>query len=143
MKRFTYIQEYLVPIISWKAAKVLDILPQHYPYPPKWKHNHTSTSTENVIETTQQQHPPQHAGYFNSIPQCLLGKCSYGAEEAKPFCAEAPWLVPFAYEKKAENRIGIAPTAEYHCTSRPRCAPIVVTPTKAQTAYACALTYHD
>jgi len=128
-------------IISWKAAKALDILPQHYPYPPNWETNYSPEHVLQATTTTSSDIPTagqlvqQYSTVFDGQVTTMVGE-SFAialAEGAKPFCVKAPRSVPFAYREKLKSELEllqqqniIAPVTQV----TEWCAPIVVTPKK-------------
>ena len=92
-------------IMSWKAAKALGILSQHYPLPPP-----TNDSLEPNIKVTTSTHtPPSMDDLKLEFPTVFDGsiRTMKGEEfhisltaHAKPFCVHTPRSVPFIYRDK-------------------------------------------
>ena len=116
-------------ILSWKAAKGLNILPQTYPYP----------ATRPVINSfnlpTADPIVAEFPDVFSDQVTSMEGEefhISLSAN-AKPFCVNTPRAVPFAYRDKLKAELDllqtqgiIAPVTE----PTEWCAPIVVAPKK-------------
>ena len=116
-------------ILSWKAAKGLNILPQTYPYP----------ATRPVINSfnlpTADPIVAEFPDVFSDQVTSMEGEefhISLSAN-AKPFCVNTPRAVPFAYRDKLKAELDLLQTQGIVApVTEPTewCAPIVVAPKK-------------
>ena len=66
-------------------------------------------------------------------------------DDAKPFCVNTPWSIPFAYHDKLQTDLDIL---ERQQIIAPVTTPtewrthIIVTPKRVQTGFECVLTFH-
>ena len=128
-------------LISWKAAKGLGILPDHYPHPgrtlkdtPQPNIKTASSEPSNTFSTAEEiMH--EFSSVFNGQVTTIHGETFTISlkEGAEPFCVKAPRSIPFAYREKLKKELGllqqqgiIEPVTE----ATEWCAPIVVTPKK-------------
>ena len=123
-------------LLSWKAAKGLNILPQCYPQPcgiPSVNSNATPVTTNHAV--TSQQIMQEFPTVFDGHIKTMEGEKFHIAltDDAEPFCIKAPRVIPFAYRDKLKAELEllqqqgiIAPVTE----PTEWCAPIVVTPKK-------------
>ena len=125
-------------LLSWKAAKGLNILPANYPNPL------TLSSCSNLpsIAVIERDLLPSSGNIMAEFPSVFDGqvKVMDGEEfrielvdNAQPFCVQTPRAIPFAYREKLKNELDllfsqgiITPVT----TPTEWCAPIVVTPKK-------------
>ena len=121
-------------LLSWKAAKGLNILPRSYPHPP--------SPPQVAANTTNSSHPTTSSDIMNKYPSVFDGqiKTMEGeqfhialTDDAKPFCVHTSRTIPFAYRDKLKAELDllqqqgiIVPVTE----PTEWCAPIVVTPKK-------------
>ena len=132
--------EVTATLLSWKAAKGLQILPEHYPNPLPAPSPPcvavTNTSITNASRTTSPQavmmeYPSVFDGHIKTMEgekfRIVL------TDDAKPFCVHTPRAIPFAFRDKLKAELDllqaqgiIAPVTE----PTEWCAPIVVTPKK-------------
>ena len=132
-------------IMSWKTAKGLNILPEHYPDPVAITHTAVEPAAPklvevNVINTVADI--PKKSEMINMYPTVFDGQIRVmpGKEfhisviaNAQPFCVHTPWTIPFAYRDRLKAELHllqsqniITPVTE----ATTWCAPIVVTPKK-------------
>ena len=118
-------------ILSWKAAKGLNILPQSYPYPV----SRITVKSLNSKIPTADEIMAEFPEVFSEHVTTMEGEkfCISLIADAKPFCVKAPRAIPFAYRDKLEAELKtlqsqgiITPVTE----PTEWCAPIVVTPKK-------------
>ena len=98
-------------ILSWKAAKALSILPEHYPEPIPLPTTSKPQPRLNVNATTF----VPHAGSFTTEFPTLFDQNirSMGGEtfhitlteNATPFCIKTPRYIPFAYHDKVKAEL--------------------------------------
>ena len=132
-------------IISWKAAKALGILPEHYPNPIPPATTLTVTTPHqgaNIRVTATMNGAPSQNEINRAFPTAFDGQIRMmeGEEfhislttDAKPFCINTPRSIPFAYRDELKSELDlllsqkvIMPVTEVTVW----CAPIVVTPKK-------------
>ena len=130
-------------MISWKACKVLGILPQCYPTPqPPVPANPPIPPSIRSINTTTMEPSPATDQLIAAFPTVFDGQIRVMqgeefhiaiSETAKPFCVHTPRTIPFAYRDKLQAELHllasqniITPVTE----ATTWCAPIVVTPKK-------------
>ena len=121
-------------LLSWKAAKGLTVLPEHYPNPVPAVAPHIAATTTNQPALT-----PDVRGEFPSIfdgqVRTMDGETFHITltEDAQPFCVNTPRAIPFAFRDKLKAELDllqeqgiITPITEPTVW----CAPIVITPKK-------------
>ena len=119
-------------LVSWKACKALNILPQSYPEPMKVCN---VTSTETAQHLTSESLIQEFPSVFDSKVKPMEGERFHIAltDDAKPFCVHTPRTIPYAYREKLRAELQ---SLEEHGVITPVsyptewCAPIVVTPKK-------------
>ena len=120
-------------LLSWKAAKGLTILPEHYPNP-----SHATTPSLAVINASR---PAPAIDIRCEFPSVFDGHIKMEGEkfhialteDAQPFCVRTPRTIPFAFRDKLKVELDllqeqgvIAPVTE----PTDWCAPIVIAPKK-------------
>ena len=122
-------------LLSWKAAKGLTILPEHYPNPPP-----TITPPRLAVATANEPVPTlnvkrEFPSVFDGQINTMDGEEFHITltEDAQPFCVNTPRAIPFAFRDKLKAELDflqdqgiITPVTE----PTEWCAPIVVTPKK-------------
>ena len=93
-------------LLSWKAAKGLNILPQCYLQPcgiPSVNLNATPVTTNHAV--TSQQIMQEFPTVFDGHIKTMEGEKFHIAltHDAKPFCIKAPRVLPFAYETNSRQ----------------------------------------
>lgn len=123
-------------LLSWKAAKGLNILPECYPHPsntPSTNSIATPTTINHVVSS--QQIMQEFPSVFDGQIKTMEGEKFHIAltDNAKPFCVNTPRAIPFACRDKLKAELDllqqqgiIAPVTEPTAW----CAPIMVTPKK-------------
>ncbi len=121
-------------LLSWKAAKGLTILPEHYPNPTPAITPHLAVATANQPALTfdiRREFP----SVFDGRIKTMNGENFHITlrEDAQPFCVNTPRAIPFAFRDKLKAELDllqeqgiITPVTE----PTEWCAPIVVTPKK-------------
>ena len=128
-------------IISWKAARALGILPEHYPNPVSPATANLSTDP-NIKVTISISMTSCHHKITQAFPTVFDGQIRtmegekfhiFLKLEARPFCISTPRSIPIAYHEKLKSELDlliaqdvITPVTE----ATEWCAPIVVTPKK-------------
>ena len=87
-------------LLSWKAAKGLNILPQCYPQPcgtPSVNSNAITTTTNHTV--TLQQIMQEFPTIFDGHIKTMEGEKFHIAltDDARPFYVKAPRVMPFTY----------------------------------------------
>ena len=133
-------------IISWKAAKALGTLPEHYPAPlppatPTIAATPHADANVNAITPTstlptQRGVTQMHPNMFDGQIRTMEGEKFHISlrPDAKPFCVNTPQSIPFAYLNKLKDEIDLllAENIIMEVTEATEwCAPIVVTPKKS------------
>ena len=136
-------------LISWSAAKALDILPEFYPTPapqtlpptdsvnePSTQINAVGTSASNPVNLpTTDQIMSEFSSVFDGQIRIMPGENFHIslAPDSRPFCVTTPRTIPFAYREKLKDELDllidqgiIAPITE----PTDWCASIVVAPKK-------------
>jgi len=140
-------------ILSWKAAKALAILPEHYPQPSPLPVASKHTPQLNVhaitfIPPVNSNHSltTKFATVFDEQIRTMEGEKFHITltANATPFCIKTPRYIPFAYRDKLKAELDlllsqnvITPVTE----PTEWCAPIVVTPKKTVTVFLCVLIF--
>ena len=129
---------------SWKAAKDLRLLPECYPHPSTTTtmNSITAASSAPTSDVIMKDYPT----VFNNQIKIMEGEKFHIllSEDTKPFCVNTPRSIPFAYWEKLKDELDllqsqsiIAPVTE----PTEWCVPIVVTPKRTLTTYACVSTF--
>ena len=123
-------------LLSWKAAKGLNILPKSYPHPSNHQATNSITTTATANHAvTSQQIMNEFSSVFDRQIKTMDGEKFHIAliGDTKPFCVKAPRAIPFAYGDKLKEELDLlqqqgirAPVTE----PTEWCVPIVVTPKK-------------
>ena len=132
-------------IMSWKTAKGLNILPEHYPDPVAVTHTAVEPAAPKVVEVNiinTAADTPKKSEMINMYPTVFDGQIRVMPGEefhisvvanAQPFCVHTPRTIPFAYRDRLKAELDllqsqniITPVTE----ATTWCAPIVVTPKK-------------
>ena len=128
-------------LLSWKAAKGLTILPEHYPNPSRTITPHlAATKTSNPIFNGDIR--CEFPSVFDGHIKTMDGEKFHIAltDDAQPSCVRTPRAIPFAFRDKLKAELDllqqqgiIAPVTE----PTDWCAPIVVTPKKGTDKIMC------
>ena len=119
-------------LLSWKAAKNLNILPPQYPKPI---HPQDPPQVAANTVTPHRDIRDEYPTVFDGKIKSMEGEYFHIAltDDAKPFCVRTPRTIPYAYRDKLKAELDllqeqnvIAPVTE----PTEWCAPIVVTPKK-------------
>ena len=122
-------------LISWTAARKLNILPECYPKTITSVKNLQSQKTPSGTQVTAEQIMAEFPTVFDGRIRTMPGeKFQISlADNARPFCVNTPRTIPFAHREKLQKEIDllisqgiIAPVTE----PTEWCAPIVVVPKK-------------
>ena len=128
-------------LISWKAAKGLGILPDHYPHPGRLFKDtpqpdiKTASSELSSTFPTAGEIMHEFSSVFNGQVTTMHGETFTISlkEGAEPFCVKTPRSVPFVYREKLKKELDllqqqgiIEPVTE----ATEWCTPIVVMPKK-------------
>ena len=132
-------------IISWKAAKALGILPEHYPAPlppatptiTATPHTHTNSNAISLTSTvpTQRGVTQMYPTIFDGQIRTMEGEKFHISlrPDAKLFFINTPQSIPFPYRDKLKDEIDLllAQNIIMEVTEATEwCASIVVTPKK-------------
>ena len=100
--------------MSWKTAKKLAILPEHYPQPIEAPRTEKASKEIKVTKTNQNELSQMKIKLMQEFPEVFSGQVASMKGEkftislmdkAVPFCVKAPRTVPYAYREKLREEL--------------------------------------